>query len=140
MVLSLSVIIPTLSRLDGLLRQLQSLQAQTLDTFEIVVVDNAAEQSLARRLRSWNVKQPHPALYVPEPHLGLMEARHAGARAATGELLVWVRVLLRAGFGADEVRRRSLADLFPGALLKLKSDREALLDEGPGSRVPVSRA
>lgn len=46
---------------------------------------------------------------------------------ATAELLVWIRVLLRAGLTEDEVARQPLSRLHLGTLVKLKSDVEALL-------------
>jgi glucosyl-dolichyl phosphate glucuronosyltransferase len=86
----LSVIIPTLHRPESLMRQLQSLQAQTLPQFEIVVVDNAADAILMSRLAVFNQTACHPVHYVPEPRRGLMEARHAGAHCAKGDVLVYV--------------------------------------------------
>lgn len=47
---------------------------------------------------------------------------------ATGELLVWIRVLLRAGVGADDIERAPLADLHVGALIKLEADLRRLQD------------
>jgi glucosyl-dolichyl phosphate glucuronosyltransferase len=88
--MTLSVIIPTLNRPDSLMRQLHSLQHQTLEAFELLVVDNAADGHLRCRLAAFNSTAPHPVTYVPEPHLGLMQARHAGARHATGEVLVYL--------------------------------------------------
>ncbi|WP_437733614.1 AAA family ATPase [Sorangium sp. So ce1335] len=41
---------------------------------------------------------------------------------ATGELLVWIRVLLRAGIGVHEVETAPFARLSPGALVKLDAD------------------
>lgn len=61
-----------------------------------------------------------------------------GRRPATGELLVWVRVLLRAGLGAKDVEGRPLGDLHPGALVKLESDLRALLEPTPSPRSPAA--
>lgn len=50
---------------------------------------------------------------------------------ATGELLVWVKVLLRAGVTQEDVEgKRPLAELHPGALVKLKGDLEEILRQG----------
>jgi glycosyltransferase involved in cell wall biosynthesis len=88
--MQLSVIIPTCNRPAALLRQLQSLQAQTRPADELVVVDNAPSVTLRRALATFNATAPHPAYYIPEPCLGLMEARHTGAIVATGDVLVYV--------------------------------------------------
>jgi glucosyl-dolichyl phosphate glucuronosyltransferase len=88
--MTLSVIIPTFNRPESLMRQLRSLQTQTLTTFELLVVDNAADGHLRCRLAAFNSTALHPVTYVPEPQVGLMQARHAGARHATGEVLVYL--------------------------------------------------
>ena len=85
----ISVIIPTYKRPQSLLRHLRSLQEQALSSFEIIVVDNAADAELARRVTEFNRTARYPVRYVPEPRLGIMHARHAGARAAGGDILVF---------------------------------------------------
>ncbi|WP_437677757.1 AAA family ATPase [Sorangium sp. So ce131] len=51
-------------------------------------------------------------------------------RPSTGELLVWIKVLLAAGVSDKDVETKPLADLHPGTLAKLKGDLEELLKEG----------
>lgn len=85
----ITVVIPTYLRADSLLSALQSLQAQTLTEFEILVVDNAAEQVLAEQVTEFNRTARVPARYVPEPELGLHNARHRGVREAKHGLLVF---------------------------------------------------
>jgi len=86
---ALSLIVPTYRRPGDLLRCLESLQAQTLEDFELVVVDNAADAELAARVDDFNGQARIKAKYVAEPQLGLHNARHAGVRAATGDVLVF---------------------------------------------------
>jgi MoxR-like ATPase len=50
---------------------------------------------------------------------------------ATGELIAWVRVLLRAGVTEAEVLSAHLSKLYPGVLLKVPEDFERLV-EAPG--------
>jgi glucosyl-dolichyl phosphate glucuronosyltransferase len=85
----LSLIVPTYRRPVDLMRCLGSVQAQTLDDFELVVVDNAADAELARRIDAFNGEARVTARYVAEPRLGLHNARHAGVRAASGDVLVF---------------------------------------------------
>ena len=80
----ISVIIPTYKRPKYLLRHLRSLQEQTLSSFEIIVVDNEANAKIECIVAEFNRTARLPVRYVPEPRLGLIHARHAGAQAAGG--------------------------------------------------------
>jgi glucosyl-dolichyl phosphate glucuronosyltransferase len=88
-VVSLSLIVPTYQRKTDLLRCLESVQAQTLAAFELVVVDNAADAEVAEGVAAFNGRARIHARYVAEPRLGLHNARHAGVRAALGDVLVF---------------------------------------------------
>jgi glycosyltransferase involved in cell wall biosynthesis len=85
----LTLIVPTYRRPADLLRCLESVQQQTLEDFELIVVDNAADATLANRVGEFNLNARVRARYVPEPNLGLHNARHAGVRAAIGDVLVF---------------------------------------------------
>jgi len=85
----ISVIIPTYNRPQVLLQALQSLQKQTLNNFEIIVVDNAADRVVEKMVKKFNATARMPARYIPEPNLGVHNARHAGARVARGEILAF---------------------------------------------------
>ena len=87
-----SVIIPTYGRPTHFRDALVSLMQQDwpAEAYEIVVVDNKPSDHLARvvdEMRSGDGPAIH---YVPEPKVGLHNARHAGARAAAGDVLVYV--------------------------------------------------
>ena len=87
----ISVIIPTYQRTQLLRDTVASLRQQTLtDGFEILVVDNAPSNELREYVGSLAGGGPPAICYVPEPRTGLHNARHAGARAAQGEILVYV--------------------------------------------------
>ncbi len=87
--MQVSIIIPTYNRSRVLLQALKSLQEQTLETFELLVVDNAADPEIKSMVAEFNQTARVPVNYVPEPQLGLHNARHAGARAAKGDVLVF---------------------------------------------------
>ena len=87
--MDVSVIIPTYNRVETLLHALVSLQEQSLPEFEILVVDNAASLEIKRLVATIKPSVKVSLKYVPEPKLGIHNARHAGARAAKGELLVF---------------------------------------------------
>jgi len=71
------------------MRCLESVQAQQLDNFEVVVVDNAADTEVRDRVATLSSGHSSPIRYVAEPALGLHNARHAGVRVARGEVLVF---------------------------------------------------
>jgi glycosyltransferase involved in cell wall biosynthesis len=85
----LTLIVPTYRRPSDLLRCLASVQAQTLPEFEVVVVDNAADGRVEDAVAHFNDGARVVARYVAEPRLGLHNARHAGVRAARGDVLVF---------------------------------------------------
>lgn len=85
----MSCIIPTYNRSHYLHQAIESLQKQTFDTFEIIVVDNAADPAIKHMIATFNATATIPVRYLPEPNLGVHNARHTGALAATGELLVF---------------------------------------------------
>jgi GT2 family glycosyltransferase len=87
--MKITVIIPTFNRAGSLMNALRSLQGQTYTHFEILIVDNAADAGVEHLVADFNVIASIPARYVPEPELGLHNARHAGTRAANGEILVF---------------------------------------------------
>ncbi|HEX3159149.1 MAG TPA: glycosyltransferase [Gemmatimonadaceae bacterium] len=79
-----SVVICTRDRAQDLRACLASLGADGSARREIIVVDNApSDDSTARVARDF------PVTYVVEPRAGLNWARAAGARAATGELVLY---------------------------------------------------
>ena len=86
---TLSLIIPS-NRTDGsLLRALESLKDQKLECFEILVVDNSNDGRLKAVVETHNITSTTPCIWLHEPRLGLHYARHAGARVARGEILVF---------------------------------------------------
>lgn len=84
-----SLIIPTFKRPESLLRTLTSLQKQTTSSFEIIVVDNAANIEIASLIKNFNHKAKIPAKYFAEPKLGFHYTLHTGANKAEGNLLIF---------------------------------------------------
>lgn len=86
-----SVIIPTYRRPAFLPDALASVSVQDFpDTdYEIIIVDNAPEPTPELEMLCEPSAQP-PVHYVHEPRTGLHNARHAGARAANGKILVYI--------------------------------------------------
>ena len=88
-----SVIIPTYgSRLGYLRDTLSSLVVQNYPVagYEVIVVDNGPKEGVAGVVNEFNCNGKPEFRYVKEGKPGLGEARHAGARAALGEVLVYI--------------------------------------------------
>lgn len=85
----LTVVIPTYKRPHSVLNAMRSIQQQTLLDLEVIVVDNAADPDLEKQVVEFNRTAKRPIRHVAEPNLGLHNARHAGARAAKGDVLVF---------------------------------------------------
>jgi len=72
-----------------LFRALQSLQQQSRDDFEIIVVDNAGDEPLAQAVDAFNTTARIAVALIAEPQLGLHHARHAGVRVAQAQVLAF---------------------------------------------------
>jgi glycosyltransferase involved in cell wall biosynthesis len=57
--------------------------------FEVIVVDNAPDGDLPERLNAFRGGEVE-IRYVPEPSIGMHNARHCGAKAAVSDLLLYV--------------------------------------------------
>ncbi len=78
-----SLIVATLNRVEELERLLASLDAQTFEDFEVIVVDQNSHDRLVPVLKR------HPALAIRHLRceLGVSRARNAGLRIATGDII-----------------------------------------------------
>lgn len=86
-----TVAMPTYRRLTYALDALDSVLAQNTDTpFEILVMDNAVDPELERAVAQRQQSAAVPLRYVPVPEIGLHNGRHAAARRAAGELLLFI--------------------------------------------------
>ena len=90
----ISVIIPTYNGGELLRKSLLTWSQQTMSDsdFEVIVVDNNSQEDIRSIVNdvcaevhrtTWNVR------YIFEPKAGATNARHAGARASKGEILVF---------------------------------------------------
>jgi cellulose synthase/poly-beta-1,6-N-acetylglucosamine synthase-like glycosyltransferase len=88
----LSVIVPTYGRPAYLRNNLISLLQQDLppEQYEVIVVDNKPTGEVHRIIQNLEPEWQRPIHYVEESNVGLHNARHAGAKAARGETLVYV--------------------------------------------------
>lgn len=91
----ISAIICTHNREQYLGAAIDSLLAQTLDSYEIIVVDNASTDGSADIVKARLDDSPNPCggsrvRYVYEPKLGLSIARNTGANEAKGQILAYL--------------------------------------------------
>jgi len=86
----LSIIIPTRNRADLLASALESLVLQSLATseYEVLVIDNGSSDHTAEVIVNYQVKLRNlRGIFASEP--GLHTGRHAGMKAAQGDVLVF---------------------------------------------------
>ena len=89
--IAISVIIPTYNRPDFLPNTINSLIEQDFKNYEIIVVDNTCLESSKKSVESL-ITNSHkcPINYICEPNIGLHNARHTGAKAARGDILLYI--------------------------------------------------
>lgn len=86
---TVSVIIPTFNRAAFLREALDSVFAQTLQPFEVIVVDDGSTDNTEAVVRA--LQAVHSSLqYLPQRNSGPAAARNAGMRAATGHWLAFL--------------------------------------------------
>jgi glycosyltransferase involved in cell wall biosynthesis len=140
---TVSVVICTRDRPDSLRTTLRSILAcrYPAERLEVIVVDNASEGDAAVRLDSTEFGPKATVRVVREPEPGLSNARNAGLRGASGEIVVfadddvevdrdWLAALVRSFARSPRVGATSGTTL-PGAL-KTPAQRWV---EGFGGRV-----
>src|SRR5215510_9818844 len=90
--MDLSIIIPTHNRAALMTQAVRSAFAlhYPADCYEIIVVDNASTDSTPEMVEALQNEARGKVLrYVREDRLGLHNARHVGARAAEGQILLF---------------------------------------------------
>ena len=126
--LRITVVIPTFRRSAFLLDTLTTVLKQSFpsEEYEVLVVDN--EKSPTPELEELCRSEPGQRIrYLNEPRNGLDKARHAGALAARGDLLVYIDddVICPEGWLA------AMARGFEDPAVMLVGGKTELLHEGP---------
>ncbi|WP_297733061.1 glycosyltransferase family 2 protein [uncultured Maricaulis sp.] len=88
--MSVSVILPTYRRPDGLRNALSSLMAQSRQPDEIIVVDNDPDGSARNGVANASAVARCTVHYIHEPRAGVANARNAGWAAATGRFIAFL--------------------------------------------------
>jgi GT2 family glycosyltransferase/peptidoglycan/xylan/chitin deacetylase (PgdA/CDA1 family) len=85
----ISVVVPTHERRAAVVAHLQAFEQQRYeDGFEVVVVDDGSRDGTAAALRA--LAPRFPLQVLEQPHAGAAAARNHGARAARGDLLLFL--------------------------------------------------
>jgi len=89
--MKVSVIIPSYARPDSLQRLLGELNAQIVDaSMEVLIVDDGSPQPLEAGVRALAASSPFPMRVERVVHGGVIAARNAGARLASGEYMLGI--------------------------------------------------
>jgi GT2 family glycosyltransferase/peptidoglycan/xylan/chitin deacetylase (PgdA/CDA1 family) len=83
-----SVVIPTYRRREVVLRNVAALGRQGCSDFEAIVVDDGSGDGTADALRA--LEPSFPLAVIEQENTGAASARNAGARAAAGEILLFL--------------------------------------------------
>jgi glycosyltransferase involved in cell wall biosynthesis len=81
-----SVILPTFNRADTIMRAVKSAQAQTLQDWELIVVDDGSTDDTAALISGMDPR----LLLIRQENRGFTEARNTGIRAARGEYIAFL--------------------------------------------------
>lgn len=87
--MKLSIIIPTYNEEGFLLSCLHSLEKQSFEDFEVIVVDDGSTDNTLSTLSSFNTKR-YLLTVLNQKHSGAGSGRNLGASKAKGEILVFV--------------------------------------------------
>jgi succinoglycan biosynthesis protein ExoM len=88
--MTVSVVIPTLRRPDGLRLAIQSVLAQSRRPEEIVIVDNSPQGDARGIVDNTRAVARCPVIYVHEARPGISNARNAGLAAASGRYIAFL--------------------------------------------------
>jgi glycosyltransferase involved in cell wall biosynthesis len=129
--LLVSVVIPARDEEHWVANAVASVAAQTWPRgrLEVIVVDNGSTDATRARVQAFAARVPDLALQVvSEPVAGVARAKNTGARAAKGDLLVFLDADSRmAPHLAARVVRRARAGC-PAGSIRITADSSDLLD------------
>lgn len=87
--MKISLIIPSYNEESVVLGCLKSLDDQSLNGFEVLVVDDGSSDKTIEKVKSYKAKN-YKLILLSSKHLGPGGARNIGAKKASGQILVFV--------------------------------------------------
>ncbi len=85
----LSVILPTYNRADTILRAIESVRNQTLEDWELLVIDDGSTDNTARLVTERYAGEPRLKL-IQQENQGVAAARNTGMRASSGKYFAFI--------------------------------------------------
>ncbi len=128
-----SVVIPTYRRRERVLRNVRALADQDFSDFEAIVVDDGSGDGSGAALRA--LETPFPLAVLEQENQGAAGARNVGARAARGEILLFLDDDMEAApslLAEHERSHREGADLVVGDMPLHPDSPAGLLSWGVG--------
>lgn len=86
----ITVFTPTYNRASTLVMVYKSLLAQTLRSFEWLIVDDGSTDNTGDLVRMWQLEAPFPIRYIYQNNGGKHVATNVGVREARGELFLFL--------------------------------------------------
>lgn len=87
MTTKISVIVPTVGRIQEVRRLLDSLTSQKFQNFEVIIVDQNKDNNLDSAIHEYKTKLN--LIHVKDEGHGASQARNIGVKKAEGEILLW---------------------------------------------------
>jgi GT2 family glycosyltransferase/peptidoglycan/xylan/chitin deacetylase (PgdA/CDA1 family) len=128
-----SLVIPTYRRRERVVRHVAALAGQTFGDFEAIVVDDGSDDGSAAALRA--LETSFPLAVIEQANQGAAQARNVGARAARGEILLFLDDDMEAApslLAEHERCHREGADLVVGDMPLHPDSPPGLLSWGVG--------
>ena len=88
--LTISFVIPFFNSEKTLALCLQAMEAQTIQPFEVILVDNNSRDKSKKIAKNFVVNHPSYARYLFADQQGPSSARNCGAEAATGKIIAFI--------------------------------------------------
>jgi glycosyltransferase involved in cell wall biosynthesis len=79
-----SIIIPTRNRLESLVRTLRSIQNQTYNYYETIIVDDGSDTDIFQKIKKYPIKR-----FIRVNHIGASAARNEGFKHSIGKYLLF---------------------------------------------------
>lgn len=105
-----TVVVPSYKVLPWVDRCMETLVNQTIQSLEIIAVDDGSPDATGARLDEWAAKYPGRVKVIHKPNGGCASARNAGLKAATGDYIAFVDA-------DDWVDEKMFEELYRSAIL-----------------------
>ena len=88
--MKISVITPTWNRCETLARMIQSVEMQSIQPMEHLIVDNLSTDATTALVREYSIRAPYPVIHMRNGDKGIYDAMNQGATKALGDALYFL--------------------------------------------------